>query len=109
VLAGDPRNPATQQIPDFPYARYAELVGLKGVYCDAADSVADAWRQALAADRPCILEVVTDREIPPLPPHITLEQAQKMAKAIAGGDEDSVGMMVKAAKGKLAELKESLT
>ncbi len=108
VLTGDPRNPATQQIPDFPYAKYAELVGLKGVYCDDADSMAEAWREALAADRPCILEVVVDREIPPLPPHISLQQAEKMAKAIAGGDEGSVGMMLKSAKGKLAEFKESL-
>lgn len=108
VLVGDPRNPATQQIPDFPYAKYAELVGLKGVYCDDAGSMADAWREALSADRPCILEVVVDREIPPLPPHISLQQAEKMAKAIAGGDEDSVGMMRKSAMGKLAEFKESL-
>jgi pyruvate dehydrogenase (quinone) len=108
VLSGDPRNPATQQIPDFPYSKYAELVGLKGVYCDDADSMADAWREALAADRPCVLEVVTDREIPPLPPHITIEQAKKMMKALAGRDQDSVGMMTKAARGKLVEFKESL-
>jgi pyruvate dehydrogenase (quinone) len=55
-----------------------------------------------------VLEVVTNREFPPLPPHIRLEMAQKMTKAIANGDEDSVGMMVKSAKGKLAEFKESL-
>jgi pyruvate dehydrogenase (quinone) len=109
VLAGDPRNPATQQIPDFPYANYAELVGFKGIRCDRADDVADAWREALSTtDRPVILEVVTNREFPPLPPHITLEQAQKMAMAIGRGDEDSVGMMVKSAKGKLSEFKESL-
>jgi pyruvate dehydrogenase (quinone) len=108
VLSGDPRNPATQQIPDFPYSKYAELVGLKGVYCDDADSMADAWREALAADRPCVLEVVTDREIPPLPPHITIEQAKQMMKALAGRDQDSVGMMTKAARGKLVEFKESL-
>jgi pyruvate dehydrogenase (quinone) len=109
VLAGDPRNPATQQIPDVPYARWAELLGLKGIHCDDPDSMADAWREALSADRPCILEVVTDREIPPLPPHIRMQQAQHMMKAIAGGDEDMGGILIKSAKGKLAELKESLT
>jgi pyruvate dehydrogenase (quinone) len=110
VLAGDPRNPATQQIPDFPYARYAELVGFKGMRCEDAESLSDMWREALAStDRPVIFEVVVDREAPPLPPHIKLQQAQKMAKAIAGGDEDSVGMMQKAIKGKLEEFKESLT
>ncbi len=109
VLSGDPRNPATQQIPDFPYAKYAELVGFKGIRCEDAESVADLWREALATtDRPVLFEVVTNREFPPLPPHIKMQQAQKMAKAIAGGDQDSVGMMAKSAKGKLAEFRESL-
>jgi pyruvate dehydrogenase (quinone) len=109
VLTGDPRNPATQQIPDFPYAKYAELVGFKGIHCDRADDVAGAWREALSTiDTPVLLEVVTNREFPPLPPHIRLEMARQMTKAIASGDEDSVGMMVKAAKGKLTEFKETL-
>jgi pyruvate dehydrogenase (quinone) len=109
VLSGDPRNPATQQIPDFPYSKYAELVGFKGIHCERGDDVAGAWKEAISTtDRPVILEVVTNREFPPLPPHITLEQARMMAKAIAGGDEDSVGMMVSSARGKLAELKETL-
>ena len=110
VLAGDPRNLATQQITDFPYAKYAELVGFKGIRCERADDVAGAWREAMSTtDRPVILEVVTNREYPPLPPHIKLQQAQKMAMAVARGDQDSVGMMVKSAKGKLDEFKETLS
>jgi len=109
VLTGDPRNPATQQIPDFPYAQYAQLLGFKGIRCERGDDVAGAWREAFAnSDRPVVLEVVTNREFPPLPPHITLDMARKMSKALAHRDEDSVGMMVNAAKGKLAEFKESL-
>jgi pyruvate dehydrogenase (quinone) len=109
VLTGDPRNPATQQIPDFPYAEYAGLLGFEGIRCERADGVANAWKEALATtDKPVILEVVTNREFPPLPPHIRLDMAKKMTKAVAHGDEDSVGMMVKSAKGKLAEFKESL-
>jgi pyruvate dehydrogenase (quinone) len=102
VLAGDPRFPGSQ------YARYAELLGFRGIRCDSAEGLADAWRDALASDRPCILEVVVDREVPPLPPHIKLEQAKEMAMAIAKGDEDSVGMMEKALKGKLSEFRESI-
>ncbi len=109
VLAGDPRNPATQQIPDFPYARYAELLGFKGLRCDDGDLLGEMWREALSTtDRPVIFEVVVDREAPPLPPHITLTQAQHMMKALAGGDEDRVGIMEKALKGKLEEVRESL-
>jgi pyruvate dehydrogenase (quinone) len=110
VLAGDPRNPATQQIPDFPYAKYAELLGFKGIHCDSKDAMPGAWAEAMSTtDKPVILEVVVDREVPPLPPHIKMEQAQKMMSAIAAGDQDRVGMMKKSARGKLDEIKESLS
>jgi pyruvate dehydrogenase (quinone) len=108
VLSGDPKYPGTQWIPDFPYARYAELVGFEGIYCEDGAEVGSAWEQALAADRPCVLEVKTDPEIPPLPPHITHEQAEKMAKAMVKGDPERTGVMQKSLLGKLAEFKESL-
>jgi pyruvate dehydrogenase (quinone) len=108
VLAGDPRYPGSQQIPDFPYHRYAELIGFKGIRCASDAECGNAWDEALAADGPVILEMVTDREIPPLPPHIKFNQAMMMAKSVRSGDEDSAGMMIKSAKGKLAEFAESL-
>src|SRR5919206_204575 len=85
VLSGDPKYPGTQWLPDFPYARYAELAGFKGIYCEKGDEVGDAWAEALAADRPVLLEVRVDPEIPPLPPHIRVEQAKKMAEAMVKG------------------------
>jgi pyruvate dehydrogenase (quinone) len=108
VLAGDPKFPGTQWIPDVPYAKYAELLGFEGIYCDNGDEVGDAWERALRADGPCLLEVKVDPEIPPLPPHITVEQAEKMAKAMVKGDPERVGVMQKSLVGKLAEFKESL-
>jgi pyruvate dehydrogenase (quinone) len=108
VLSGDPKYPATQWIPNFPYARYAELLGLEGIYCEDGEQVGSAWERALAADGPCLLEVKVDPEVPPLPPHITFEQAEKMAKAMVKGDPERVGVMEKSLVGKLAELKESL-
>jgi pyruvate dehydrogenase (quinone) len=108
VLAGDPKFPGTQWIPDFPYARYAELLGFEGIYCDDGDEVGSAWERALGAGRPCVLEVKVDPEVPPLPPHITVEQAEKMGKAMVKGDPERVGVMEKSLRGKLAELKESL-
>jgi pyruvate dehydrogenase (quinone) len=108
VLSGDPKYPATQWIPNFPYTQYAELLGFEGIYCENGDLVGSAWEQALAADRPCLLEVKVDPEVPPLPPHITFEQTEKMAKAMVKGDPERVGVMEKSLVGKLAELRESL-
>jgi len=108
ALAGDPKYPATQEIPDFPYHRYAELVGFHGIYCESGDEVGAAWDEALACGRPCVLEVKVDPEIPPLPPHIRLTQAKKMAEAMVKGDPERLGVMEKSLVGKLQELKESL-
>jgi pyruvate dehydrogenase (quinone) len=81
ALEGDPKYPATQSIPDFPYAQYAELIGLAGRRVEDPSEIAGAWEEAFAADRPFVLEAVTDPEIPPLPPHISLEQAKHFAQA----------------------------
>jgi pyruvate dehydrogenase (quinone) len=84
ALQGDPMYPGTQQIPDFPYARFAELVGLRGVRVDDPDRVGAAWDEVLSADRPAVLEAVVDPDVPPLPPHITFEQAKHFAQAAVG-------------------------
>jgi pyruvate dehydrogenase (quinone) len=103
VLAGDPMFPGTQHIPDFPAARYAELVGLHGIKVDRPEDLAGAWTEVLSADRPSVLEVVVDPEIPPLPPHVTITEAKKMARAMVKGDPERVGVMEKSLRGKLQE------
>ena len=103
AMEGDPRYDASQDIPEFPYARYAELIGLKGVRVDHPDDVAAAWDDALAADRPTVLEALTDPSVPPLPPHITLKQAKAMMLALAKDDPDRAGIVDQSLKGKLAE------
>ena len=108
VLSGDPKYPGTQWIPDFPYHKFAELCGFAGIYCDSPDEIGEAWQAAFEAGRPCLLEVKVDPEIPPLPPHITRMQAEKMAKAMVKGDPERMGVMQKSFVGKLQEFKESL-
>jgi pyruvate dehydrogenase (quinone) len=103
AMSGDPKVEATQVLPDFPYARYAELVGLKGIRVDAPEQVGPAWDEALAADRPVVLEAVTDPEVPPLPPHITIEQAKALAGALAGGDPDAGAIIRQSLKQKVRE------
>jgi pyruvate dehydrogenase (quinone) len=93
AMEGDPKFPGSQELPDFPYARYAQLVGLEGIRVDKPDDVGDAWEEALAADRPCVLEAITDPEVPPLPPHITFEQAKHFMRALAGHDPGARGMI----------------
>jgi pyruvate dehydrogenase (quinone) len=109
VLTGDPRFVGSQSLPDVPYAKYAELLGLKGIFCDNGDEVGAAWDEALGSkDRPVLLEVKTDPEIPPLPPHIRLKMAKKFSSALLS-DEDRWGIMVNSAKGKAVEFKDVLT
>ncbi len=82
IQSGDPKTMSTQSIPDMPYHKYAELLGLKGIFVDDPDQVGAAWDEALASDRPVVLEAVTDPTVPPLPPHITLDQAKKSAMSV---------------------------
>jgi pyruvate dehydrogenase (quinone) len=104
ALEGDPRLDASQQIPDFPYARYAELIGLKGICVDDPDEVGPAWDAALAADRPVVLEAITDPSTPPLPPHITFEQAKHFAQSVLRGDSQRSGVVKQSIKQMADEL-----
>ena len=76
VQLGAGKTESTQAIPDFPYHKYAELCGLKGIFVDDPEKIGAAWDEALGADRPVILEAYTDPNVPPLPPHITLKDAK---------------------------------
>jgi pyruvate dehydrogenase (quinone) len=88
VMEGDPKFEASQNLPNVPYHRFAELIGLEGIYCESPDEVGTAWERALACSRPVVLEFKTDPEVPPLPSHISLEQARKFFRAMMKGDPD---------------------
>ncbi|WP_420965883.1 thiamine pyrophosphate-requiring protein [Bradyrhizobium sp. B120] len=98
IFNADPKFEASQRIPNISYSRFAEMVGLRGIYVDRPDLVGPAWDQALASDVPVVLEVKTDPEVPPLPPHITLEQAKNFSIALAKGDPNEVGVIRGAAR-----------
>src|SRR4051794_36920022 len=86
VEEGDPKFSATQQIPNVPYHKFAELIGLKGIYVDDPSRMGAAWDEALASDIPVLLEMKTDPEVPPLPPHITLKEARNFVSMLIEGD-----------------------
>lgn len=93
ATAGDPRYGPSQGLPDFPYAAYAEMLGLKGIKVTQPDDVGPAWSVALTCDRPCLLEMVTDPNVPPLPPGVSLKQAGAFFSALFKGDAESVGVI----------------
>jgi pyruvate dehydrogenase (quinone) len=87
VMNGNPRYDASQDIPDVRYSKFAELIGLKGIYVDDPKDLGSAWDEALSADRPVVLEVKTDPEIAPLPPHISFKEARHFMAAMSKDDD----------------------
>lgn len=90
ILAGNRKFEASQELPDFPYAAYAQSIGLGGFRLDDSDRIVVAIEDALAADRPYVLEVVCDPNVPPLPPHVSARQIRNYLVALAKGDSDAV-------------------
>jgi pyruvate dehydrogenase (quinone) len=101
IQLGEGKTESTQSIPDFPYHKYAELLGLKGIFVDDPDKVGAAWDEALAADRPVILEAYTDPNVPPLPPHITLKDAAHFM-TMMGSEPELASVLKNSAKELLA-------
>ena len=93
VMSGDPKFPDSQELPDFGYARFAESLGLIGIRVARPEDLGSAWDRALAADRPAVLEAVVDPNVPPLPPHVTWEQAKSFASSILRGDANALGFV----------------
>ena len=93
IQLGEGKTESTQSIPDFAYHKYAELLGLKGIFVNDPDKVGAAWDEALSADRPVILEAYTDPNVPPLPPHITLKDAKNFM--VMMGNEPELGSVLK--------------
>ena len=98
VMAGDPKFEGSQALPSFSYARFAEQCGLRGIEMRKPEDVVSGWETALASDRPVVIDAITDPEVPPLPPHITVEQARKFMLSMAKGDARSWRMIKQSAK-----------
>jgi pyruvate dehydrogenase (quinone) len=81
-----------------PYHRFAELIGLRGIFVDDPERLAPAWEEALSSDRPVVLEVKTDPNVPPLPPHITLEQMKKFTSNLLSPDPQEGSVLLNTAR-----------
>lgn len=93
IMTGNPEFTGSQDLPYFPYAQYAEMLGLKGIKVDDPEKLGDAWELALSADRPVVLEAIVDPNVPPMPPHITFEQMVKFTKTLIKGDAKEAGII----------------
>ncbi len=93
VLAGDPKYAEAQDVIAFPYADYAGMLGFEGIRVDRPEDIAPAWDRAFAAERPVLIEFITDPDVPPLPPHITWDQAKSYLGALAKVDPDEWGII----------------
>lgn len=98
IQAGDPKWETSQSLPDIPYCDFARSVGLKGRRVESVGDVGAAWDEALASDRPFVLDMVTDPNVPPLPPHITLKQARKFMTSMLGGDPEAGSAIAQTAR-----------
>jgi len=103
AMGGVPAFRESQALPDVDYAGFASSLGLEGITVENPDDIGPAWEKALGADRPAVLDVRTDPDIPPIPPHATLEQAVNTAKALAEGDESAWGVIKEGIKTKVQE------
>jgi pyruvate dehydrogenase (quinone) len=105
IEGGDPKLPLTQDIPDFPYASFADSLGLKGIRVDKPEDVGPALDEALSSRRPVVLDVYTDPNVPTLPPHITFQQAKNFSTALLKGDPEEVPIIVESVKGVIEGIK----
>src|ERR671912_389651 len=94
VQVGDPKWQASQALSDVPYAEFAKLIGLGGLRVESPEEVGPTWETALAADRPFVLDMDTDPNVPPLPPHITLKQARGFMGAMLAGEPEGGSVVV---------------
>ena len=104
AMEGSPKFTESQRLPDVSYEAFARSLGLHGIAVDKPDQVASAWDQALSADRPTVLDLHTDPDIPPIPPHATFEQMKDAATALLKGDPDRWGVIKEGVKTKAKEL-----
>jgi pyruvate dehydrogenase (quinone) len=101
IETGVPKFPESQDLPDFPYAEYARMLGFEGIRVDRPEDLGAAWDAVLAAERPALIEVLVDANISMLPPHIKPEQAKAFAKSMVH-DPDREPAIVQSVKGVLA-------
>jgi pyruvate dehydrogenase (quinone) len=97
-MLGEAPDPQSQEIPDVPYADWARLLGLGGATLTDRAAIGETWDRALAADRPFVVDAKVDKDIPLVPPHVTIQQALNTARSQLGGDSDALAIIANGIK-----------
>jgi pyruvate dehydrogenase (quinone) len=105
AMGGAPKFEESQVLPDMSYAEFARSIGLEGLEVSSPSELGPAWDRVLAADRPSVLDVRCDPEVPPIPPHATFDQMKATAESLLKGDPSAWHVLVQGAKTKLRELR----
>lgn len=103
-LGGTPDFVESQALPEVSYADVAAAMGIASITITDPDDLAGAWGTALAADRPYLLDVHVDPDVPPIPPHADLQQMLDTAKALIKGDTSRWGVVKEGLRTKAQEL-----
>ncbi|KUL53101.1 thiamine pyrophosphate-requiring protein [Streptomyces sp. NRRL S-1521] len=103
AMEGAPSFLPSQALPDVPYAEFARSIGLTGIRVERPEDVEDAWRAALSANGPAVLDFRTDPAVPPVPPHATWEQFESTAASVLKGDADGASVVKQGLKSKMQE------
>jgi len=103
AMEGAPKFVASQSLPDVDFAAFARSLGLYGVTIDRPEDLGPAWEKALVADRPTVMDVHCDPDVPPIPPHATFAQMKAAGLALLHGDEDRWGVIKQGVKQKVQE------
>lgn len=93
MMAGEPKFEASQDIPDVPYASFAELLGLGGIRVEKPEDISQALDRALSADKPVVLDILVDPDVPIMPAHVDMSQMSMFNKALLKGDPESAGIV----------------
>ncbi len=104
AMSESPKFVESQALPDVDYAAFATSIGLNAATVVDPEQIGPAWERALSADRPTVLDIHCDPNMPPIPPHATFEQMKSTAEAVLKGDEDAAGVVKTGLKTKLQEM-----
>ena len=104
AMGGAPKFEESQVLPDVSYADFARGIGLEAITVRHPDELGPAWDRVLAADRPAVIDVICDPEVPTIPPHATWEEAESTALAVLKGDPDALHLIAQGVKTKVQEL-----